>query len=140
MPTKTWAIRFFRRHPADDSTEESPAARFLRECPPSVATDLLSILDAVALSPPPSFSGGGMWESMHGDMAGFFEARTRGPGRRLFRLFCLLERDVLGLQRPAIVVIAGMAKPVGSAFSRQEYERVRRLADEYRSRTPRSLA
>lgn len=81
-----------------------------------------------------------MWEAMHGDMAGFFEARTRGPGRRLFRLFCLLERNALGPQEPAIVVIAGLVKPVGSAFGRQEYERVRRLADEYRSRTPRSLA
>lgn len=35
------------------------------------------------------FAGGGQWQAMHGEMAGYFEARTRGPRKRLYRLFCL---------------------------------------------------
>jgi len=31
------------------------------------------VLEAVTTAPPPSFSGGGKWEAMHDDMAGYFE-------------------------------------------------------------------
>ena len=81
-----------------------------------------------------------MWEAMHGDMAGFYEARTRGPNRRLYRLFCILDRDVPGLTGPSIVVVCGLSKPVGSAFTPIDYAFVRRLGDEYRRRIPRSVA
>jgi len=30
-------------------------------------------------APPPRFSGGGKWEAMHGDMAGYYEVRATGP-------------------------------------------------------------
>src|SRR5579884_1327991 len=43
-----------------------------------------------------------MWEAMHGAMRGFYEARTRGPDRRLYRLVCVLEREAPGIDRPSI--------------------------------------
>ena len=80
-----------------------------------------------------------MWEAMHGSMRGFYEARTRGRDRRLYRLFCILERDAPGLDGPSIVVIGGLSKPVGTAFSDADYAEIRRLGDEYRRRSPRSV-
>ena len=82
---------------------------------------------------------GGMWEAMHGTMRGYYEARTRGPDRRLYRLFCILEREAPGLARPSIVVIAGLSKAHGRVFSEAEYSLVSRLGDEYRRRTPRNV-
>lgn len=81
-----------------------------------------------------------MWEAMRGSMRGFCEARTRGPDRRLYRLFCILERDAPGLDRPSIVVIGGLSKPNDTAFTEADYDRVRRLGDEYRRRLPRNVA
>ena len=80
-----------------------------------------------------------MWEAMHGAMGGYYEARTRGPDRRLYRLFYLLERDAPGLERPSIIIICGMSKPHGSAFSQADYARVRALGDEHLRREPRSV-
>jgi hypothetical protein len=137
--TQPWAVKLFARHRDDDQRESCPSAEFLRSCPKKVATELLATLDAVAESPPPQFTGGGMWEAMHGAMSGYFEARRRGPDRRLYRLFCVLERAAPGLDRPSIVVITGMSKPVGASFSDAEYASVRRLGDEYRGRTPRNV-
>jgi hypothetical protein len=83
VPAEPWAVRVFQRHPDDDPDERCPSEDFLNtECPDSVRDDLIAIIDAVAASPPPQFTGGGMWEAMHGQMSGFYEARTRGPDRR----------------------------------------------------------
>ncbi len=140
MPAEPWDIRVFQRHRDNDPNESCPAEEFLDRCPPAVATDLIAIVDAVAEAPPPQFTGGGMWEAMHGTMRGYYEARTRGPDRRLYRLFCLLEREAPGLDRPSIVVIAGLSKPVGTAFTESDYSAVRQLGDEYLRRSPRSTA
>lgn len=80
-----------------------------------------------------------MWEAMHGEMRGIYEARTRGPDRRLYRLYCLLEREAPGLTGPSLVVLTGLSKPVGHAFGVGDYEEVRGLRDEYLRRTPRSV-
>ncbi len=79
-----------------------------------------------------------MWEAMHGDMAGYYEARTRGPDRRLYRLFCFLEHPRPGLDRHLVVILGGLVKPVGTAFTDAEYATIRRLGEEYRRR-PRSI-
>ncbi len=73
-------------------------------------------------------------------MAGWYEARLRFE-KRLYRLFCLLERDApdLGLDRPSIIVIEGMDKANETAFRPRDYAHVRELGDEYRRRLPRSL-
>jgi hypothetical protein len=55
-----------------------PAADFLDGCPARVRGTILAVLDAVAAAPPPSFSGGGKWEAMHGSMGGYYEIRLPG--------------------------------------------------------------
>ena len=139
MPAEPWEVVVFQRHKDDDPNETCPAERFFREIPDSVATHLFAIIDAVAASPPPQFTGGGVWEAMHGEMSGYYEARTRGPDRRLYRVFCVLEREAPGLDGPSVVVLTGISKPVGTAFTKADYAAVRRLGQEYRQRIPRSV-
>lgn len=81
-----WLIHFFQRHTADDPARSVPAIDFLDQLSTKVVADIRAVLDAVAEAPPPAFSGGGMWEAMHGEMAGFYEVRVTGAGmnHRLF--------------------------------------------------------
>lgn len=51
-----------------------------------------------------------MWEAMHGEMAGYYEVRVR-HGTRLYRLFCLLEREGPGLVGPTLVVWTNPSTP-----------------------------
>ncbi len=140
--SEPWSIYFFCRHSADDSKEPVPGREFLDACPTKVRATMLAVLRAVADAPPPRFSGGGYWEAMRDEMAGFYEVRVNGPQRKHFRLFCVLERpgtDV-GLGGPAIILITGMAKPFRTEFEPTDYRRVWRLGEEYRKRDPRSVA
>jgi hypothetical protein len=117
-----------------------PGAGFLDACPDRVEAKIVAVLDAVAAAPPPSFSGGGFWEAMHGTMAGYYEVRVPGPGQRLYRLFCLLDRSGPGLPRPAIAVITGMVKPNRTTFTERQYRAVRAFGDVYLKSDPRSIA
>jgi len=123
-----------------------PAADFLDSCPAKVRGTILAVLDAVAAAPPPSFSGGGKWEAMHGSMAGYHEIRVTGPGREQYRLFCLLENGDQaelgrrGLSAPAIAVITGMRKAHRTVFSERDYAAVRRLGDDHAAMFPRRVA
>ena len=123
-----------------------PAADFLDGCPAKVRGTILAVLDAVAAAPPPSFSGGGKWEAMHGSMAGYHEIRVTGPGREQFRLFCLLENGDetelarRGLRGPAIAVITGMRKSHRTVFGGRDYGAVRRLGDDHAAMYPRRVA
>jgi hypothetical protein len=137
--TEKWKAVTFQRHRDDDLLESCPTEVFLASCPQLVRLDLLSIIHAVVDAPPPRFPGGGMWEAMHGSMAGIYEIRTRGPNRRLYRLFCVLERRAPGLDVPSLVLITGKSKPVGTRMDEAEYDEVRELVREYYSRTPRSV-
>ena len=140
MSAVRWDILYYKR--ADGSI---PAEDFLDAIPTKVEARLIATLDAVAAAPPPQFSGGGMWEAMHGNMGGWYEIRCTGPGREQFRLFCLLENGTpaqfkeRGLAGPAIVVITGMQKPHRTVFSGRDYERVRGLGDDYRGKVPRPV-
>lgn len=136
----SWRIHFFQRHRDDDRARTVPAREFLDRCPTGVAADIVATVKAVAEAPPPQFAGGGQWQAMHGSMKGFHEVRATGPGRRRYRLFCILERDALGLGGPSVVLITGMDKPPRSGFSEADYGRVRALGREFLSRTPRSVA
>lgn len=127
---EAWRIQFFCRHPEDDPSESVPALAFLESLPSKVAAEFHAVLDAVAEAPPPSFSGGGKWQAMHGNMSGFFEVRVRG-GRMNHRLFCLLERDARDLGGPSIICIAGLSKPPRSPAREQDYRRVRSLGAEF---------
>lgn len=97
-------------------------------------------LVAVAAAPPKRFSGGGYWEAMKGDMTGWFELRVDGPRRHHYRLFCLLDYEAKGQDKPLLVVIDGRDKPFRTTLSASDYSDVRKMGDEYRSRNPRSLA
>lgn len=123
-----------------------PAEEFLQRCPAKVEARFYAVLEAVREAPPPRFSGGGYWEAMHGDMGGYFEIRLTGPGRRQYRLFCILDngsREELrerGFDRPQIAAITGMRKDSGRKFSDRDYSKVRELGAEYLQRRPRRIA
>jgi len=137
-----WLIHFFKRHREDDPAQSVPGRDFLDACPKSVRAKLVAIISAVAGAPPPTFSGGGKWEAMHGDMKGFYEARTDGENREHFRLFCVLEREgaSVGLGGPSLVIITGGRKSFRTTFTTRDYEQVRALGMEYFRRNPRSVA
>jgi len=135
-----WHIEYFQNDEVDPP-ESIPARVFLFACPEFVASKFYSILNAVAEAPPPSFKGGGYWEAMHGDMAGYYELRVDGPHRRHYRLFCLLEHRgaEVGLKGPTLIVLCGMEKPFRTTFSKRDYDRVRALGERFRSRVPRPV-
>ncbi len=139
--TGSWRKHFFQRHPDNDPSETVPARDFLLACPEKVRAMMLAVVNAVAEAPPPQFSGGGKWEAMHDEMAGYFEVRVDGPSRHHYRIFCLLERDggAVGLGGPSLVLICGKDKPFRTVLSARDYADVRRLGSEYLSRKPRSV-
>jgi len=130
----------------ETSDGKVPAEEFLDACPAKVETRFYAVLEAVRDAPPPQFSGGGYWEAMHGDMGGFHEIRLTGPGRRQYRLFCVLDNaDATGLRKrgfdqPQIAAITGMAKASGRKFSERDYAKVKRLGSEYGAEFPRRIA
>jgi len=128
-----WHIHFFQRDVAEDPNCHVPAIEFLECVPPKVAAEIHAVLDAVAAAPPPSFSGGGKWEAMHDDMAGYFEVRVQGGGMN-HRLFCLLERDADDLGGSSIVCIDGLSKPPRTAAHPRDYRRVKRYGAEFQKR------
>lgn len=136
-----WQRHFFQRHRQDDPTQAVPAQDFLLACPEKVRAMMLAVVNAVAVAPPPQFSGGGKWEAMHGEMAGYYEIRVDGPKRHHYRLFCLLERDgaSVGLDAPSLVLICGREKPFRTVLSARDYAEVRRLGSEHLARRPRSI-
>ena len=128
-----WKIHFFQRDEPSGSERTVPAIDFLDGVPAKVAAEIHAVLDAVASAPPPSFSGGGKWEAMHDDMAGFFEVRVQGGGMN-HRLFCVLERDAADLGGSSIVCIDGLSKPPRTAANVRDYRRVRRYGVEFEKR------
>lgn len=122
-----------------------PAEEFLDRCPLKIETRFHAVLGAVRDAPPPQFSGGGYWEAI-GDMGGYHEIRLTGPGRRQYRLFCLLDNGSpaelreRGFRQPQIAAIAGLVKESGERFSRSDYAKVRKLGGEYLATMPRRIA
>lgn len=140
------AVAYFRRHRDDDPSESIPGRDFIKSCPVTVRAKFAAILVAVAAAPPYRFAGGGYWEAMHGDMAGWSEVRADGPkpgrgrGRHHYRLYCLLDYNAKGVDRPLLVVVTGMDKAVHTTLSPADYRAVRQLGVEYLARNPRSIA
>lgn len=137
-----WGIAYYRT-----PSGAVPAHDFLLACPTPVRAKLLAVLEVVRAAPPPAFSGGGFWEAMHGNMNGYYEIRRTGPGRRHYRLYCILENGSQtelaqrGFDRPQITVINGLVKPNASLFSDVEYARhVRRHGNDYHATLPRPVA
>jgi hypothetical protein len=128
-----WRIHFFQRHKTDDPAETVPVIEFLGWLPPQVVAEIHAVLDAVAVAPPPSFSGGGKWEAMHGDMAGFYEVRVQHGGFN-HRVFCVLERDAADLGGSSIVCLGGLSKTRRSAAHPRDYRRIRQYGAEFAKR------
>jgi hypothetical protein len=111
-----------------------------------VRAKIYRVLIAVAQAPPNRFAGGGYWEAMRVDMAGWHEVRVDGPkpqggkGRHHYRLFCLLDYEAQNSSKPLLAVITGRDKPFRETFSDRDYKLVAALGEEYRSRNPRSIA
>ena len=128
-----WGIVYYRT-----PGQRVPAEDFLDSCPTKVEATILAALEAVRTAPPPAFSGGGKWEAMHGDMSGYYEIRVTGPGRKHYRLFCLLDNgshEELAERcfcAPQIAVLNGMVKDHMTEFSPADYRKnVRKLGEEY---------
>jgi len=126
-----WLIHFFQRHPDDDVATATPATDYLDSVPTTIAAEFDAILAAVAVAPPPAFSGGGKWEAMHGDMTGIYEVRVKSGGVN-YRLFCLLVRASDQLEGPSIVCLDGLTKQARSAAHPREYARIRQYVAEFR--------
>jgi hypothetical protein len=71
---------------------------------------------------------------MHGEMAGFYEVRVRGPDRLNHRLFCVLDRDAEDLGGSSMVAIDGLSKPVRAAAQARDYRRALKYRGEFRRR------
>lgn len=127
-------------HRADDPQASGPGREALNSYPTKVRATMRAVLVAVAGAPSMRFAGGGHWEAMKGDMTGWFELRVDGPGRHYYRLFCLLDYEAHGHDKPLLVVIDGRDKPFRTTLSDGDYAAVRSLGDEDRRRNPRSLA
>lgn len=123
MALERWRIHFFQRPSEHDPERSVPALDFLSGMSAKVAAEMQAVLEAVADAPPPSFSGGGKREAMHGEMAGIYEIRVQGAGMN-HRLFCLLERNADDLGGPSIVVLGGLRKPKRSAANPRDYIRI----------------
>ena len=130
MASERWQIHFFQRPIENDSEQSVPAVDFLNGVAGRVAAEMQAVLEAVADAPPPSFSGGGKWEAMHGAMKGINEIRVQGDEMN-HRLFCLLERNAHDLGGPSIVVLGGLSKPKRSAANPKEYSRIVTSRDEF---------
>lgn len=138
-PDDAHNIVYFKRHVEDDPAQVEPGRDALRSWPASVRAKAYAVLVAVATAPPKRFAGGGYWEAMKGAMSGWFEVRVDGPKRHHHRLFCLLDYEANGQQKPLLVVIDGRDKPFRTTLSDPEYAEVRSMGEEYLRRNPRSL-
>lgn len=76
---------------------------------------------------------------MHEQMAGWFEIRVDGPNRHHYRLFCQLDDDAIGLNKPLLVVIDGRDKPFRTILQDAGYMQVRAYGEEYYKYKPRSI-
>jgi len=116
-----------------------PDHKALYAWPGGVRAKALARLAAVAAAPPKRFAGGGYWEAMKGEMTGWFELRVDGPDRHHYRLFCKMDYDAKGMDKPLLVVIDGRDKPFKTELSGTDYAAVREMGEEYLARNPRSL-
>ena len=134
-------VVYFRRHRDDDAAETAPGRDFLNGCPTKVRATMRAVLVAVAEAPPKRYAGGGYWEAMKGDMTGWFEVRVDGPKRHHYRLYCRLDYEAQnpGMDKPLLVVVAGLDKPFRTELTAADYAAVRTLGDEYLGRNPRSI-
>ncbi|MFD4431328.1 hypothetical protein [Nocardia sp. NPDC058497] len=146
-PKSASAVHCRTRPSADDAHEivyfrtaegKLPGRDYIEALPAKARAKAKAALIAVAAAPPKRFSGGGYWEAMHGEMTGWFEIRC--DSRPLhYRIFCRLDYEAIGRDKPLLVVVGGLTKAYGTTFSRAEYQTIRDLGAEYSATNPRSV-
>lgn len=118
-----------------------PARAYLDSVPPRIRARIINVAIVVAETPPKRFAGGGMWEAMHGKLAGWFEIRVDGaPNRTHYRMYCLIDSRAEGHNRPLLVLVDGRTKAFRTTLSDADYAAVKAMGDDYRSRNPRPIA
>lgn len=133
-----WKVAYFRRLPEHDPARSVPAKDYIwNDCPTSVQAFFSAVIVEVAGAPPPKFAGGGYWEAMHGELAGFHEIRKRYRGHH-YRLFCRLDTLSIGTP-PLMTLLCGRTKADRTVFSEGEYAEVLALGNEYLATNPRSV-
>ncbi|MFC9876436.1 hypothetical protein [Nocardia salmonicida] len=130
----SYEVVYFRR----PSNGQMPGREFINALPTSLRARVRTVLAAVAAAPPMKFSGGGYWEAMHDEMTGWYELRCRHRNTH-YRVFCRLDSDAIGRDKPLLVIFDGRSKPLRTAFSDSEYAEVRELGEEYFAVNPRPL-
>ena len=138
-PDDAHEIVYFKRHVSDDPDRAELGRDALRSWPASARAKAYAVLIAVATAPPKRFAGGGYWEAMKGEMGGWFEVRIDGPKRHHYRLFCLLDYEAKGQDKPLLVVVDGRDKPFRTTLSDADYAEVRAMGKEYLNRNPRAI-
>lgn len=117
-----------------------PARAYLASVPTTIRARIRNVAIAVAEAPPTRFAGGGMWEAMHGALTGWFEIRVDGTPRRThYRVFCLLDYEAHGAEKPLLVLVDGRTKPFRTTLADADYAAVRTFGDDYRSTQPRPI-
>jgi hypothetical protein len=133
-------VVFFRRHGDDDRHQRTPGREFLNACPIKVRATMRAVLAEVAAAPPKRFAGGGYWEALRGEMSGWFEVRVDGPSRHHYRLFCRLDYQAQGVDKPLlVVVIDGRDKPFRTVLADRDHRAIRALGEEHLARNPRCV-
>ena len=135
QPTDPFLIVFFAPDPGLPSFGEE----FLNSCPPGIRGRFLALLVEIAKAPPFRFSGGGLWEAMHGEMTGWFEIRVDFNKSKHYRLFCVLDHEALNYEERLLVVITGKTKKYRTTITANEYNKIRKLGAEYFSQNPRLI-
>jgi hypothetical protein len=59
--------------------------------------------------------------------------------RHHYRLFCRLDYEAEGRDKPLLVVVAGLDKPFRTTLKEADYAGIRALGAEYLARNPRSV-
>ncbi|MBB6173823.1 hypothetical protein HNR23_003883 [Nocardiopsis mwathae] len=135
QPTDEHDIVFYR---APDGT--MPAQEYLNSVPATIRARIRSAAIAVAQAPPMRFAGGGYWEAMRGSMTGWFEIRVDGPPNRThYRVFCLLDYEAKGVDKPLLVLVDGRTKAFRTTLPDSDYAAVLLLGKDYFSQQPRPI-
>ena len=84
-----------------------------------------AIVTAVCNAPTGSFSGGGYWQALHGELRGLFEIRFQGKSPWLYRFFCAVNS-----REACLYIFAGARKKKGEKLTTRTYAEVLSLAEE----------
>ena len=134
-PNDPYRVVFY----APESGATPLGEEYLNSCPRGIRGRFLTSLVAISEAPPFRFSGGGLWEAMHGEMTGWFEVRINSNKSNHYRLFCVLDHEALNYEERLLVVITGRTKRYRTTLEPSDYRKIKKLGVEYFSQNPRLI-